>query len=433
MKAKSLWAERGIYLNKPISVAIAGCGSRGTDTYARIIKESLADSFKVVAAADIRKDRLISTQKMLDLPDNMCFDSAEDMLASGKLADAMFICTPDRCHYTQTIKALELGYNILLEKPVAEKGKELLEIQKLAEEKSLSVVVCHVLRYTVFYQKLKEIIDSGIIGDLMSIVAVEGVGFWHQAHSFVRGNWANSDETSPMILQKCCHDFDIYLWLTGMHAKRVSSFGHLSFFKEENAPEGSTARCTDNCKVKESCPYNAESFYMDRLKNGEKGWPVNVVCLDPTEEKLMQALKTGPYGRCVFRCDNNVVDHQAVNIEMKGGLTMSFTMCAFTKEVGRTMRIMGTMGEIQGDLENKIIKVLPFKGESQIIDINKYTSDFSGHSGGDKRLLEEFANLLNTGSSPSGLISSIANSVESHMVAFAAEESRLNQGKAVEL
>lgn len=403
------------------------------DTYARIIKESLSDSFNVVAAADIRADRLKSTQKMFGLPENMCFNSAEDMLEQGKIADAMFICTPDRCHLDQAVKALELGYNLLLEKPIAEKKEELLKIKNLAEEKKLNVVVCHVLRYTVFYQKLKEIIESGVIGSLMSIEAVEGVGFWHQAHSFVRGNWANSDETSPMILQKCCHDFDIFLWLTGRHAKRVSSFGHLSFFKKENAPEGSTARCTDNCSVKETCPYNAVSFYMDHLKKGDKGWPVNVLCIDPTEEKLVEALETGPYGRCVFRCDNNVVDHQVVNVEMDGGLTLSFTMCAFTEQLGRTMRIMGTMGEIQGDLENKIIKVLPFKGENKIIDINKYTSDFSGHSGGDKRLLEEFANLLITGASPSGLISSVADSTESHIVALAAEESRVNNGKVVEL
>ncbi|MDO5023165.1 MAG: Gfo/Idh/MocA family oxidoreductase [Eubacteriales bacterium] len=420
-------------MNKAITVAIAGCGSRGMDTYGRIIQESLKDKFQVVALADIRPERLENAREICNVPENMCFNSAEDMLKQDKLADVMFICTPDRCHYTQAKKALELNYHLLLEKPIAGKTEELLEIERLASKNKRHVVVCHVLRYTVYYQKLKEIINSGAIGKLMSIASVEGVGFWHQAHSFVRGNWANSDETSPMILQKCCHDFDTFLWLSGKHAKRVSSFGHLSYFKEENAPEGSTARCTDDCKVKNSCPYNAEDFYMQQLKNGTKGWPVNVLCLDPTEEKVLEALKTGPYGRCVFRCDNNVVDHQVVNLDMEDGLTLSFTMCAFTEQVGRTIRLMGTLGEIQGDLENNIIKVIPFKGEKQIIDISKLTEDFSGHSGGDKRMLEEFAKLLETGKSASGLISSIGDSVESHIIALAAEKSRLNDGEVVEL
>lgn len=286
--------------------------------------------------------------------------------------------------------------------------------------------------YTVFYQKLKELLDRRVIGDVVSVQAIEKVAYWHQAHSFVRGNWRNAQESTPMILQKCCHDMDILLWLLDKHCVSVSSYGNLSLFTAENAPAGAPLRCTEPCPAAGTCPYNAVRFYLDRVKRGDCGWPVNVLQDEPTEENILQSLETGPYGRCVYRCDNDVVDHQVVNLLLEGGTTVSFTMCAFTADGGCELRIMGTMGEILGDVHGKRIVIKPFGGEEEVIDVSLLTDDFSGHEGGDARMIEDFIRLLN-GEAVSNSITTVSRSVESHLVALAAERSRQQQGKAVAL
>ena len=415
---------------KPITVAIAGCGSRGMNTYANCVKNG-GGRMKIVAAADIRPGQLAAMRQRHGLTEDQCYESAEVMLEQPKLADVMFICTPDRCHYHQAIAALKKGYHLLLEKPAAHTTEMCREIERVARENDRQVVVCHVLRYTVFYQKLKELIDQGAVGEIRSIQAIERVAHWHQAHSFVRGNWRNSDETTPMILQKCCHDMDMILWLTGRHCERVTSFGHLSHFTPEHAPEGAAMRCIEDCPVADTCPYNAVKFYLDPVREGRDSW-ATMLMPDPTPEGIEELLRHGPYGRCVYRCDNNVVDHQVVNLEMEGGLTVSFTMTAFTKECARNMRIMGTAGEIWADMETNMITVMPFHGEKQEIDVTKLTSDFSGHAGGDARMIADLCDLLE-GTGMSGALTSIDRSVESHIIALAAEESRLDHGRVIEL
>lgn len=414
---------------KKITIAIAGCGARGLNTYASC-QNRFPEWMQIVAAADNRPERLAVMKKQFSLTDEQCYATAESMLEQPKLADAMFICTGDRMHYEQTISALNKGYHILLEKPIAPTEQECTDIEKLACEKNLHVVVCHVLRYTVFYRKLKELLEQKVIGDIVSVQAIEKVGYWHQAHSFVRGNWRNAEESTPMILQKSCHDMDILLWLTGRHCKSVSSYGSLTLFNEAHAPQGAPLRCTDSCPAADTCPYNAVRFYLDKVRRGEHGWPVNVLQHEPTEENIMQSLKSGPYGRCVYHCDNNVVDHQVVNLLLEDGVTVSFTMCAFTADGGRELRIMGTMGEIIGDVHQKKITVMPFGTEPVEIDVRQLTDDFSGHEGGDARMIEDFLNLLN-GESVSNSITTISRSVESHLVALAAERSRLNNGQPV--
>ena len=414
---------------KRITIAIAGCGDRGLNTYA-YCQEKFPDLMQIVAAADIRPERLKIIKKQFGLTDKQCYSDANSMLEQPKLADAIFICTGDKMHYPQALAALNKGYHILLEKPIATTEQECIDIAKLADEKNLYVVVCHVLRYTVFYQKLKELLDKKIIGDVVSIQAIEKVGYWHQTHSYVRGNWRNTEESSPMILAKCCHDMDILLWLTDKHCKSVSSYGNLMLFKEENAPTGAPLRCTEPCPVADTCPYNAVNFYMGMVKKGEYGWPVNVLHNEPTEENIMESLRTGPYGRCVYHCDNNVVDHQVVNLLLEEGTTINFTMCGFTADGGRELRIMGTLGEIYGNVHNKKISVMPFGKEAIDIDISKLTDDFSGHEGGDARMVEEFLRLLN-GEPVSKSITTISRSVESHLVALAAERSRLNNGESL--
>jgi predicted dehydrogenase len=414
---------------KKITIAIAGCGSRGLDTYASC-QDKFPDLMQIVAAADNRPERLEVMKKRFGLSDEQCYSDAESMLEEPKLADAMFISTHDRMHYPQAMAALNKGYHLLLEKPIAVTEQECIDIAKLAEAKKLHVVVCHVLRYTVFYQKLKELLNQKIVGDIVSIQAIEKVGYWHQAHSYVRGNWRNSAESSPMILAKCSHDMDILLWLTGKNCQSVSSYGNLMVFKKENAPAGAPLRCTEPCPAADTCPYNAVKYYMDIVKKGNVGWPVNVLHHAPTEETIMESLKTGPYGRCVYHCDNDVVDHQVVNLLLEGGTTVSFTMCAFTVDCAREIRIMGTMGEIFGDFRSNTISVMPFGKDTYDIDISQLTSDFSGHGGGDARMVEEFLRLLN-GEPVSESITTIDHSIESHLVALAAERSRLNNGESL--
>jgi predicted dehydrogenase len=409
---------------------VAGCGSRGQDTYTKILL-TMPEKAVVVAAADLDPEKLAGMRRLTGIPESACYASAEEMLAQPRLADVMLICTPDRCHYAEAKEALLKDYDLLLEKPIAPFADQCAELRDLAQARGRRVAVCHVLRYTAFYQKIKQLLDSGVIGQVMNIQALEQVCYWHQAHSFVRGNWRNEGLSSCMILQKCCHDMDIILWLTGKHCERVSSFGSLSLFKEENAPKGSAARCVD-CAV-EDCPYNSVKFYLERYRIAGDDWPQNVVAFEPTEEKLMEALRTGPYGRCVYRCDNDVVDHQVVNLELEGGATVNFTMTAFTAHGGRTMRVGGTMGELYCDMKAEEIRVMRYGQEDEIIDVRKLADDFSGHGGGDTRLVREFLELMRGEIGISGTLTSIERSVESHLVALAAEESRREHGKAIAL
>jgi len=417
-------------MQKITTVAVAGCGSRGQDTYTKVLLEM--PEVRIVAAADTDPEKLDGLRRCAGLPEDACYASAEAMLEQPKLADVMLICTPDRCHYRQAKAALLKGYDLLLEKPISPNADECRELSDLAVANGRKVAVCHVLRYTAFYQKIKELIASGVIGDTVNVQAIEQVGYWHQAHSFVRGNWRNKGLSSSMILQKCCHDMDILLWLTGKHCAKVSSFGDLNLFKAEKAPAGSAARCVD-CAVAAECPYNAVKFYIDQFRKSGDEWPQNVVAFEPTEEKLMAALQTGPYGRCVYRCDNDVVDHQVVNLMLEDGATVNFTMTAFTAHGGRIIRVGGTMGEIYGDMKDNIIRVMRYGQPDEVIDVRTLTDDFSGHGGGDSRLVREFIALVRGEIGVSGTLTSIERSVESHLVALAAEESRLNGGKVIDL
>lgn len=252
-----------------------------------------------------------------------------------------------------------------------------------------------------------------------------------------RGNWRNSNTTSPMILQKCCHDLDLLLWLTGKTCKSVTSFGNTYLFKEENAPEGAALRCTGGCKAKGNCPFDAEKIYLTNKKTGilegNTGWPLDVLALHPDENSIRKAIEEGPYGRCVYYCDNNVVDHQVVNMEMTDGSTISFTMCGFTEDNSRYTKFMGTKGQIIADMGANLIKVTPFGKEEEVIDVSKLAEDFSGHAGGDHRLVSAFLNLVSGECEADDTITSVECSVESHYIALAAERSRVNGGKVVAL
>lgn len=421
---------------RQLRVALAGLGSRGKDTYAKTAK-LFPEKMKITAIADIDPDKVAEVAREYGVPAEHCFSSAEELLAQEKLADVMFITTQDRQHVGHAIPALKKGYDLLLEKPVSPDLQECRDLLKTAQECGRKVVVCHVLRYTPFYTKLKKILDAGRIGETVTVMGIENVGYWHQAHSFVRGNWRNSDTTSPMILQKCCHDMDLLLWLTGKTAESVTSYGSTYLFKEEMAPEGAALRCMDGCAAKAECPFDAEKIYLTNEKtgveHGHTGWPCNVLTLHPTPESVREAIQKGPYGRCVYHCDNNVVDHQVVNICMTDGSTISFTMSGFTEKNSRYTKFMGTKGEITADLHENTIEVQEFGKAPEIIDVSKLSDDFSGHAGGDNRMVEEFLDMLIEGKEPEKSMTTLERSLESHYIALAAERSRLEGGRVVKM
>ncbi len=417
-----------------LTISIAGLGSRGKDTYGQALTQ-MRDRARVVAVADPNPAKVREVAGMFDLKPEQCFGSVEEMLEKPRLADVMLICTQDRQHVPNAIPALEKGYDVLLEKPISPELEQCKKLLKVSRETGRKVAVCHVLRYAPFYRKIKEVLDSGVLGELTSIMGIENVCYWHQAHSFVRGNWRRSDETSPMFLAKCCHDMDLMVWLTGRKCARLSSFGSLSHFKPENAPEGAAQRCLEGCRAKERCPYDAEKIYITNeatgVAHGHTGWPCDILALHPTEETIRRAIETGPYGRCVYFCDNNVVDHQVVNLEMEGGLTVSYTMSAFTAGGGRFTYFMGTHGDMIADMAKNTITVTPFGGAPQVYDFNLASREMSGHAGGDCILLSEFLDYVEGKEAPG--ITSLEASMESHFIAIAAEESRIRGGAPMDM
>ncbi len=407
---------------KPVTFSIIGLGSRGLDAYAPFQKIH-PELMKITAVADLRPERIEMAKSEYDIPSEMCFSSAEELLEQERLSDAIIIASQDQDHVRQALKAMDKGYAILLEKPISPSLSECMELLQRAEQAKALVTVCHVLRYTPFYRTIKKLLEDGKIGKIMNIDALECVGYYHMAHSFVRGNWRSSKTTSPMILAKSCHDMDILRYLADSQCDTVSSNGRLSFFTRENAPEGSAPRCLSGCKCKHSCPFDAEKIYITDERTGyeynrEPAWPVNVLTSDYTRDGIYKALREGPYGRCVFHSDNDVVDHQVASIAFKNGISATFTMSAFTKEKNRTIRIMGTEGEIYADTDENVIHIMRFDNHDEDIKVEESKS---GHWGGDYNIMMDFINAVKeNGRTPSDLSASI----ESHLMCFAAEESR---------
>ena len=398
---------------KPITAVVLGAGSRGA-TYAGYAKE-FPEDLQVVAVAEPRADRRDLLADALDIPEDGRFASWQELLARPRMADCAFVCTLDDDHTEPAIKAMELGYHVLLEKPMSNSEDECRRITEAAERTGRVLAVCHVLRYTPFYMTLKDLIDRGEIGQVTAVNQIENVGYWHQAHSFVRGNWRNTAETSPMLLQKSCHDMDILLWLVGRDCQRVQSFGSLRHFTPENAPEGAPARCTDGCPHADTCPYYAPRLYMDMSRTG---WPVDVITTDLSEAGRRRALEEGPYGRCVYRCDNDVVDRQVVNLEFEGGAVATFTMTAFSADFSRQLKIFGTTGQITADMGTGQIVLHRFGEEKKTIPVDTASS---GHGGGDYGILGDFLHILRHGGESR---TSAKVSLQSHLICFAAERSR---------
>ena len=405
---------------KKITAALIGAGNRGTGYGKYAIDNANANEIEFVAVAEPIDGRRNKFKDEHGIKEEKCFVGWKELLEQPRMADAVLICTQDQMHFEPTMKALELGYHVLLEKPMSMEPSECIKMGEYAKEHERVFSICHVLRYTNFFYTLKKLLEESTIGRLVSVQHNENVAHWHQAHSFVRGNWRNSEESSPMILQKCCHDMDILRWLIGAECVNVSSFGSLTYFKDENAPEGAPMRCLDGCPVAKDCPYYAPKTYLTE----NVGWPTSVISTDTSIEARTKALKEGPYGRCVYHCDNNVVDHQVVNMEFENEVTVAFTMCAFTQKQSRTMKFMGTKGEIRATMEKNEIEIIDFiTGNKNVIHLSNASS---GHGGGDYGIMEDFIKLVQHDGKKQGRTSALT-SVQSHLIAFAAEKARVEK------
>lgn len=411
---------------KQLTAILIGAGGRGTAYSTQM--HMMSEKYKIIAVADPNGEKRRVIKEMFGFAEDMCFESWEDILSCPKMADLAVITTSDHLHYAPAMKAISLGYDILLEKPVAQTVRECTDIANAAREKGVSVLVCHVLRYTPFFNKLKRILDSGVIGDVMSIDQTEAIGSVHFSHSFVRGNWHSEKESTPMILAKTCHDLDMIQWLIGKPCKKVSSFGSLVHFTEKNAPEGSPKQCIDgNCPHAETCPYQSERLYI----KGIKGAPWKDIFkkqvathADFSDEELREALKRTDYGLCVYHANNDMVDNQIVNMEFADGVTAHLTVNAFN-EGGRHIRIYGTKGELFAFASSKKIRVFTFEDwawkEYPVLEDGE--SIIGGHEGGDHGIIRDLYAYL-TDSYEGNSVADIRVSVANHLIGFAAEEAR---------
>ncbi len=416
-------------MGRPVTLLIIGAGSRGSG-YAHFA-EQFPDRVRVVGVAEPRRPYRERLVKAHDIPPEHVFSDWRDAAAVPRFADAVIIATQDRMHVEPAVAFAKLGYHMLLEKPMAPDAEGCYKIVDAVKRSGILFGVCHVLRYTQYTQKLKHLIDSGAIGDIVGIDRLEPVGFWHMAHSFVRGNWRNESESGPMLLTKSCHDLDWIYYIMGSRPwTAVSSFGSLKHFRPEEAPPGAAERCLD-CPVEADCPYSAKRIYLEVLRRGYTGWPVDVLTPDPTPESVLDALRTGPYGRCVYHCDNDVVDHQVVAMEFEGGQTATFTMMAFTRMRHRETRIFGTRGELTGD--GRYIHYYNFvTDKTETIDTEAADpSIMGGHGGGDYHLMDHFIRAV-AENNPQWILSGPDETLASHLLVFAAERAR-REGKVVRL
>lgn len=408
-----------------IRVGIIGAGERGRIAYGRILNSY--EDVKIAAIVEQDPNRLAITGAEFGVDKKHLYTDAREFfkdLSKERFVDALVIATYDREHYQIVMDAMDYNLDILLEKPITPDPAELKAIAEKAESYPKIIMVCHVLRYAPLYMKLKDLIDEGTIGDVMSISHNENIGYWHFAHSFVRGNWRNESLSSPLILQKSCHDMDLLLYLTGKKPVNIQAFGDLTYFIDENQPEGASDRCLD-CKYQDTCLYSAKDFYKEGFRG--YGWR-NLIDPALTDETLEEALRTGPYGRCVWACDNDVCDHQSISIEFEDGISAVFNLSAFSRDLHRNIKIQGTLGELEADDRKAQVIMRKFgQDEDIIIDVD---AEISFHGGGDSGIIDSF--LRGIRGDRSRIRTDINESISSHMMCFAAEKSR-KEGMLVDI
>lgn len=414
---------------EPVRLIVIGAGSRGS-IYANYAAKYPND-VQILGVAEPRefyRERLASE---FAIPRDAVTSDWRALASRPKFADGVIIATSDADHADPAVAFAELGYHVLLEKPMAPSLEDCRRIVEAARASGSIFAVCHVMRYTAYTQELKAILDSGRLGQIVSLSHLEPVGYWHQAHSFVRGNWRNSANSSSMLLAKACHDLDWIRYLIGERCLKVSSFGNLKHFRREERPDGASDRCLD-CAVEASCAYSAIKIYLGRAHRGETHWPLDVLTPDLSVAGVTEALRTGSYGRCVYDCDNDVVDHQVVNMLFAGGATAAFTMTGFTYQRDRETRIFGTRGELFGDGSSLVIHdFLTDQSETIRTDQDADGTMRTGHGGGDDALMARFVSAV-ASNDRDMILSGYDDTLESHMLVFAAETAR-RQGRVVDL
>lgn len=449
---------------KTYTALLIGAGNRGNEIYSTWSLNH-PDQLKITAVAEPIETRRRLIAERHAIPSKYQYTSWEEALSHPQVADVAIICTQDQQHTIPAIKAMQQGYNVLLEKPMAHRLADCVTLVQAAEKYDRLLQIAHVLRYTDFFQRVFETVTTGELGEIITVSHRENVSAWHMAHSYVRGNWRNAEESSPMILAKSCHDLDILYWMLASPVQTVSSVGNLKHFRHQNAPEGAPQRCLDGCRVADSCPFYAPALYLDLepiyrgLANAQNktmrlagkmmqrnpavvrsaakiypglhqiteytGWPRSVICDDPANpESVLEALRSGPYGRCVYHCDNTVVDHQIVLMELFNGISISFTMHGHSFEEGRTIRIDGSKGTLLGKFgwDRSFIDIHTHRGAGCQHTELPNNIEQGGHGGGDARLIEHFIQALDGVQDPD--LTDARSSLESHLLAFAAEQAR---------
>ncbi len=426
--------------NGPIAVILVGVGHR-TVTYARYA-QSRPDELQVKALVDPDPVRREQVGDRFDIPADRRYSWIAD-LPEEQLARAAINGTMDDIHVETSLELLERGYDLLLEKPISLDAESLIQLQRRADELDRTIVVCHVLRHAPFYTSIKETIARGAIGDVLTVDMAEMVAYDHMATSYVRGRWRSLESCgSSFLMAKSCHDMDLMSWFAQPAAPvRATSTGGLRYFTEANAPEGSGTRCLVDCQIEASCPFSARRIHVEQNRHVFYAWePLEHLGRPATEEEKLESLRTdNPYGRCVWRCDNDVADHQAVSVEFDNGITGNLTLTSNAARGDRTVHIVGTRGEIIGSLHDESYTLRTFDGGPEVfheevisttpVDDGMYASH--GHGGGDHRLVEDFIKVLN-GGTPSLSTTSLADSVNGHLAGFAAEQGRL-EGRWVDL
>ncbi len=397
------------------------------------------DEIQIVGIAELDEFRRNTVKEMFNIPEEHVFESAQALAAVPKFADAVINGTMDEQHVETAIPLLEIGYDMLLEKPFAVNDDELERLMAVVNEHNSKVMICHVLRYNKVYLTVKNLIMDGRIGDVINIQTVENVSYHHLSTSFVRGKWGNTKKChTSMLLAKCCHDLDIMTWLMGEDKPvSVSSVGTRFQFREENAPQGAGTRCLEDCPLVDTCRYSAKRLYLDHPNNWEVYIWRNIEHIkNPTYEDYRKSLMESDYGKCIYKCSNDVVDHQSVLVNFKSGATGTHNLTGGSAESIRTLRVIGTKGEIYAEMENKFVTLKEINPtpttyfDETKIDLSHVPDE--GHGGGDTGLMEDFVKFIG-GGNPSVSCTSIHNSVMGHKIIFLADKSRENGGKMVEI
>ena len=456
----------------PIRILLFGAGNRGADAYGQYGLDH-PDSVQFVAVAEPNQVRREKFAKAHHIPPDRQFTGWQEALSAGKIADAIINATQDHMHHSSSLGALGAGYDMLLEKPIAPTLEETLDIVRATEKSGQMLMICHVLRYTDFFQKVNTLLKSGVLGQIINISQSENVSYFHMAHSYVRGNWRSAAESAPMILAKCCHDLDLLYWFLDEKVSQLSSVGNLRHYRVENAPKGAPQRCTDGCPAAEDCPYDARRIYLESIPikqavsqarnpflgiagkltlNTPKfarvlgkiippfqklteysGWPRSTITEYPeSDQAVLEALRYGPYGRCVYHCDNDVVDHQVVSMTFESGITTTLTMHGHSHEEGRTLRVDGSHATLLGKFtySEAWLEIHPHTpAPIQRFTFPTEVDQTAGHGGGDAGLMQRFVEGINGEQIP---LTSARDALESHLMAFAAEEARL-ENKTVDM